>query len=181
MGLMPTVIRAAIALALGLAPGGRSAAIPRFEDHRVPTPLPARKGSAFIGRAGQYDRDETAAHFHSRIWKAAKHGPDFAGHYAIVGISCGSGCQNSWIVDVQTGKIYNTPFVGASLCLYGFDVPLLSYSLDSSLLLVTGSLEIPDGKSFTDGPCGKYYYHWDQNRLKLIHSIVRTKSSYSFK
>jgi hypothetical protein len=150
----------------------RSGAIPRFEDFKVPTPLPPRQGIASVARPGPQGPglpDETAAQLNSRLREAAKEGPDFAGHYAVVQWGCGSNCVNMVIVDVQTGSIYSTPFLGVA---GGFSVPL-TYRLDSRLFVVTGRLEIVDVRdhSFHDGPFRRFFYYWNGNRLKLVTSV----------
>jgi len=164
---------------------GQSASIskeclPQFEDYPVPTPLVARKTRAAY--LSSYELiDIPRAQYSARIRAAAKGGPDFAGHYTIVQATCGSDCHNVWIVDVTGGEIYSTPFVGANRCVGGFDVPLVEYRLNSSLLVVTGSLEIPEANhTFKDGPCGKYYYRWDHDALTLVRSLVQTKDTTSF-
>lgn len=89
---------------------------PRFEDFRVPTPVPARKDSAVIARSDPTlppGREETTANFQKRIRGEAKKGPNFAGHFTIVMWSCGSDCSNLAVVDLQNGKIYDTPFLAA--------------------------------------------------------------------
>ena len=152
--------------------GNRSRAIPRFEDFKVPTPLRPRKGIASVARPGPRGPglpDETDSHFDSRLREVAKEGPDFAGHYVVVRWGCGSWCDNMAIVDVQTGRIYDTPFLGAA---GGFNDPL-SYRLDSRLFVVRGRLEIEDVRdhSFHDGPYGRFYYYWTGSELKLIKSV----------
>jgi hypothetical protein len=147
--------------------------LPRFEDFRVPTPIPKRNNNAWIATPrfmSRAEKDEIANHT-NRIRDATREGPDFAGHYAIVRWGCGSDCLNFVIVDVGTGEIYDTPFVGASGCPYYLD-KLLSYRLDSRLLIVTGSLEIPQrDHTFRDGPCEKSYFEWRGNTLKFLRSI----------
>ena len=147
-----------------------SAPLPTFEDYRVPTPIPKRWSDAILARPGP---DESGAQFQRRIREAAKEGPDVAGTYAVVQISCGSNCVNIWIVGAKTGAILETPFIGATQCVPFSDGPLLSYRLNSRLLIVTGSLEIPDSEwSFKDGPCGTFYYVVERRRLRLIRALV---------
>ena len=88
--------------------------------------------------------------------------------------SCGWPCINLAIVDIDSGKIYNTPFVGV-LGFGGCDGNMgndgpLAYRIDSSLLVVTGSLEIGDLKThfIHATPCKGYYYRWYGQQLKLI-------------
>jgi hypothetical protein len=136
---------------------------PRFEDYRVELipPVAGRSTEAIVAREAGMES----------LRRVAKEGPDFAGRYALVKSTCGTGCAIAVIVNVRTGKIYNPPFVGASQC-GSIGSTVLSYRVNSRLLIVTGSLEIPDkaGETFRDGPCGRFYYVWTGSRLKLIRS-----------
>jgi hypothetical protein len=154
-----------------VAPNKASMPLPKFEDYSVPTPVAKRTASAFLNWPDE--PDETTTHFHRRILEAAQKGPDIAGTYAVVRSGCGSDCNNIWIVDAKKGDMLDTPFIGATRCVPFSDGPLLSYRLDSRLLIVTGSLEIPHGKkSFTNGSCGRFYYVVERPRLRLIRSVV---------
>ena len=81
-------------------------------------------------------------------------------------------CFNMVIVDVRTGRIFDTPFIGVGEC---ENVELVSFRLNSRLMIVTGSLGISDkiNKTFRDGPCGTFYYEWTGSRLKLIYSALK--------
>jgi hypothetical protein len=150
----------------------------RFEDFRVPSPLAGRKHNAGVSRSDL--PTETSAQFERRLVKEARKGPNFAGHYTIVIWSCGSPCANLAIVNIQTGKIYDPPFggvIGWGNCEEGpgdGGSNPLSYRIDSSLLVITGNLEILDPKTdmWSEGPCGRFYYHWDGHRLSLLRSVV---------
>ena len=50
--------------------------------------------------------------YHTRITEAAKAGPNFAGHYAMVEIGCGAGCRFVYAVDLQSGSILDFPLGG---------------------------------------------------------------------
>jgi hypothetical protein len=41
-----------------------------------------------------------------------KSAPRFAGHYAIMGAGCGTGCTFTWLGDLSTGAIYDFPRSG---------------------------------------------------------------------
>ena len=156
--------------------GSQQTPLPRFEDFGVPTPRPGRKDASALGRSqptsvgGPY---ETAANIRRRIRTAVRGGPDFAGHYAIMSQGCGSDCSNITIVDVQTGHIHSTPFVGVNGCLYHLH-DIFSYRLDSRLFVLTGSLEIPDEPrhTFRDGPCGVHYFEWKGTTLRFLMSTL---------
>jgi hypothetical protein len=116
---------------------------------------------------------ESAVDIRRRVRAAAREGPDFAGHYAIMSQGCGSDCSIIMIVDVQTGQIYSTPFVGVNGCPYHMN-EVFSYRLNSRLFVLTGSLEIPDEPhhTFKDGPCGVHYFEWNGTTLRLLVSTL---------
>jgi hypothetical protein len=156
----------------------------RFEDFRVPTPLAGRKDNAVVDRPNF--PIETGVQFGQRLAKEARKGPNFAGHYTIVIWSCGSPCSNVAILDAETGERYDIPFVGElgwGSCEGGPDADgeLLSYRIDSSLLIVTGRLEIPDPQShmLSKGPCRRHYYQWDGHRLSLIRAVIPIQGALS--
>ena len=145
-----------------VALGETNQAIPRFENFKVPTPLPPREEIAVVARP---DREPSAA-FDRSLRNAAKQGPDFAGQNAIVRWGCGSNCVVMAIVNVRTEKIYRVPFITVG----GVYIPsnhVLSYRLGSRLLLVTGSID--DGDE--NGRCGQYYDIWNKKRLSLIKTV----------
>lgn len=150
--------------------------LPRFADFRVPVPIPERKEPAVVGNQDAVTEEPAA--FDRRVAAEARKGPNFAGHYTVVIWSCGSPCLNMVIVDIETGKVYETPFVGVTgwgRCDGSVDAPgPLAYRIDSALLVVTGSLEIADPKTgtFDEGPCKRFYYRWDGRRLIRISETL---------
>jgi hypothetical protein len=162
---MTAVIILALQL-VGSPQGGTRTAL-RFEDFRVPTPIPERKDIATI--ASPDDWRETTDHIKQRIRDAAKDGPGFAGHYAVVKWTCGSNCAGMAITDVLTGAVYETPFMLVTGGVYVPPNEVISYRLDSSLLIIKGSVETPATES--NGPWGTFYYRWNGRRLVLIRSV----------
>lgn len=57
-------------------------------------------------------RDRKYADFRTRIRAGMSTGPDFAGHYAIVQIGCGTECTLAFVGDVATGQVYDFPYGG---------------------------------------------------------------------
>jgi len=57
-------------------------------------------------------RDRKYASFRTRIREGMSTGPDFAGHYAIIQIGCGTGCSFVLVGDVATGQVYDFPYGG---------------------------------------------------------------------
>lgn len=69
--------------------------------------------------------DEGAWKFRTRLRRALKNGPNFAGKYTVMTHGCGSSCQVSWIIDSETGVVLKDRIVS------GFGV---SYRPDSRLI-----------------------------------------------
>lgn len=57
-------------------------------------------------------RDSAYARFKTKITEEMKTGPNFAGHYAIITIGCGTSCNFSFVGDVATGQVYGFPYGG---------------------------------------------------------------------
>lgn len=75
-------------------------------------------------------RDRNFRMFRTRVTDAIKMGPNFAGHYAIVQMGCGTDCVFTLLADVATGKVYNFPLGGDAYM--SLD---LKYRLQSSLII----------------------------------------------
>jgi hypothetical protein len=159
-----------IAAAAAFGQPSRTAA-PRFEDYRVPTPIPARKARAEVANH--------APDFEKQIAQSAKEGPDFAGHFVVEQWTCGSLCTEFVIVNIKTLEIHRPKFSVSYMCPAVESEGELSYRLDSRLLVVNGAIETHNSKGEQiDGPCGKFYYEWDGRALKVIQfgPTARSKS-----
>jgi hypothetical protein len=82
-----------------------------------------------IGLPDFRGRDRQHASYRTRILAGAKAGPNFAGHLALVPIGCGGGCVFVPVVDVQTGRVFDSPLGGEDML--SLD---MKYHLDSRLL-----------------------------------------------
>ena len=78
-----------------------SQAMPMDRIYRGPIVLPDFKG-----------RDKAFANYRTRISEEMKTGPNFAGHYALVIIGCGTACRFAYVADVSTGQVYDFPYGG---------------------------------------------------------------------
>ncbi len=103
--------------------------------------------------------------FRTSIRQAASKGPNFAGHYTIAYWGRGSGLTSFVVVDVVTGRVYDSapfgfigvPFQGTST---GRDYEGLVYKRNSRLLVADGCPE--------DDKCGTYYYEWKKDSFNLL-------------
>ncbi|MBZ0218084.1 MAG: hypothetical protein K8F25_16125 [Fimbriimonadaceae bacterium] len=76
-------------------------------------------------------RDSDYHMYHTRIREGAIHGVNFAGHYSIIQIGCGTSCRFAFVVDLRTGEVGSFPYGGEEQ----YQMKML-YSPDSRLLKV---------------------------------------------
>lgn len=74
-------------------------------------------------------RDRPYSNYRTRITNEMETGPNFAGHYAIVVIGCGTGCRFALVGDVATGEVFDFPYGGEEF--YSLN---LRYSVKSNRL-----------------------------------------------
>lgn len=117
----------AAGLAAGLLPlSDRSNGMASFSDFAVDT--------VFTGSSRQPDFDGEQAgyrNFRTRISNGAAAGPNFAGHFAIIVIGCGTSCRFAFVVDVESGTVQDFPYGGEEH--YGMS---LIYVVESRLVRV---------------------------------------------
>lgn len=91
---------------------------------------------ASLRRATLKLNNEFSRMFRTRLRSALQQGPiDFAGHYMVVKMGCGTGCLMAGMVDARTGQATEIPVSLNTRALYEDDKPLV-YRADSRLLLV---------------------------------------------
>ena|SRR2546429_3487058 len=148
--------------------------VPQFNDYSV-VGAPNQIGKIIGIHRGDFK--ERPAQFRSRVRAAAKSGPNFAGHLAIVGVSCGMICLNLFLVDLRTNRIHDLPFAGIAdgPCpenFYNGSRILADFRINSRLLILRGSTEEWGSDGVQDQPCSKRYYVWRGNRLVLLRKIL---------
>jgi hypothetical protein len=140
---------------------------PRFQDYPAE---PIYTGPPAIPDVRTHP---TSRMFRMRIHEGAKSGPNFAGHYTIVGWGCGSDCAAYAIVDTRTGQVFHPKnfstvhHVNIDPELEKPEGTLVKYRLDSKLLIAIGSIN-EDSKMR-----GISYFLWEDNRLKRIRFVSR--------
>ncbi len=119
--------------------------------------------------------------FRTVLRQGASEGPNFAGHYTVVGWGCGSSCCAIAVVDAKTGNVITPDSFsitsGVELDADDFEPNAgagywgLRYRLDSRLLIVLGSLDGDDNRA------GAFYFIMEKGRLKPIFE-VKVKKHY---
>lgn len=59
-----------------------------------------------------HGRDKNFSNYRTRITEEMNTGPNFAGHYAIAVIGCGTACRFAFMGDVANGQVYPFPYGG---------------------------------------------------------------------
>jgi hypothetical protein len=142
--------------------------LPRYEDFPVPKVFKGKPAQPLISGNPQ------ARTFRTRLREGALKGPNFAGHYTIVTWGCGTACQQLSIIDAQTGRVY-FPKALSTLTynlVENMDEAGIKYRLNSKLLVLVGS---PGEAAESENMVGTFYYKWENNDLKLIHSIKKQR------
>jgi hypothetical protein len=156
---------------LTIQANGANSAIPirgpksiQFADYPAHPVAPKRPYEAVISK---YDVIEKKK-FAQVVREVVSEGPDFAGRYALVTWGCGTWCWNVVIADVVAGRVYDAPFAAAIGFAEVTPGELIQRRADSSLLVVSGCLEMRNGQQLKAGPCGTFHFNWSANHLRLI-------------
>lgn len=90
-------------------------------------------GHAFDTVSPNFSGDQAEFGFlRTRITDAMLDGPNFADHYTIVTVGCGTGCSIGIVGDNETGKLYHFPFGGEE-----HSQMQLEFNLDENRILVS--------------------------------------------
>jgi|WetSurMetagenome_2_1015567.scaffolds.fasta_scaffold67048_1 hypothetical protein len=111
-----------------------------------------------------YNSNKTAKMFKTRITEGyKKEGANFAGHYCFIYWGCGSPCQESAIVDLTDGKVYDGPSGGN-----GYD-----FCINSRMLIVNP----PDSDGFYIGCFWAHPEIWIFNERTKKFSEIKSAAS----
>lgn len=142
--------------------------VPRFESYSA---------DVYAGKPASLNlrSHRLARMFRTRIREQLQEeGINFAGHYTIAVMGCGTGCSTTAIVDARNGRAY-FPQV-----LDGWSVgpgtwpdegeDVRTFRTNSRLLKVMGSPRLGAYEEW--GPPGIYYYEWKNNQLRQVHFVA---------
>src|SRR5436189_3283148 len=99
MKFIKKIFLAGILLSSASAYGEKAS--PTFSQYQI------KKSDVFKGKPRPIDLSshKNAKTYRTKLREATKAGPNFAGHYTVVSIGCGTECQDNWVVNAKTGKI----------------------------------------------------------------------------
>lgn len=112
--------------------------------------------------------------FKTRLTKAAKEPPNFAGHYRVTYWGCGSNCSAAALVDLQSGEVFPPPLAKSNgsgwecwiLCTACFEGSGDEFHVDSRLMIVRCGMNYSERlqRNVPD----TYYFVWDYHRFRQI-------------
>ena len=150
----------------------QKAEAPRFEDYSADVyagkPAPVNLRSHSMARM-----------YRTRIREQLNEaGINFAGHYTIAVMGCGTGCSITAIVDARNGNAYFPRVLAGWYVEPGLDLAegedVRTFRTDSRLLKITGAPRLSAEEKW--GPGGVYYYEWKNNQLRQVHFVSAPKS-----
>jgi len=163
----PYFVVVSLCLVVALPVLAQKTKLPTFSQY--PAKVEMRKAQSI-----DFKRNPDARSFKTRLSEALKGGVNFAGHYAVAGWGCGTGCISGAIIDTRTGNVFWPEQFHDIGVWYGKDEYAdepVKYRKNSRLFVIVG---VPGSKEGTpDKPSGEYYYEWVNNKLRLIKSVPK--------
>lgn len=100
-------------------------------------------------------------------------GANFAGHYTLASVGCGTGCSITAVIDTRTGQaFFPNEFEGWTGIVGDYEIPegedSWTYRASSRLLKAIGRPNIGKPGEERYGPSGIYFYEWKNNRLRQV-------------
>lgn len=156
-----------IVLAAGLLSVAQESGAPRLEEY------PAEVWRGTVAPLNLRSHPLARMYRTSTREQMRDEGVNFAGHYALVAMGCGTGCSITGIVDARNGQAYFpkefegwTAIVGDYEFADGEDIR--TFHSNSRLLKAIGRPRIGRPGEERYGPSGIYYYEWKNNRLRQV-------------
>ena len=115
-----------------------------------------------------------ARQYRAVLQKGAAAGPNFAGHFTIVGWGCGASCVTFAVVDARTGSVHFPRnfhgVLGNHLATDDFEPTGngywgLRYRIDSELLILLGALDEDENRE------GATYYVFRNGTFRHVYSV----------
>ena len=130
--------------------------------------------------AGKPARLNLRSHRLARMYRTSireqlhENGINFAGHYTVAVMGCGTGCSITAIVDARNGNAYfprelNGWSVEPSVYEFADNEDVRTFKTDSRLLKIIGAPRLGADERWGSG--GIYYYEWKDDRLRQVRFV----------
>lgn len=132
--------------------------VPRFEDYPVKEVFTGKSAEPIL----QTDEQRDGATYYRAV---ADYGANFAGHYAVVILTCGTNCTMVDFLDTKTGKIVAGTFSNSGWQKIHDSFRDIEFRRDSRLIAFAGVID-------EKGPSGWHFYLFDDGKLKKLHTVA---------
>jgi hypothetical protein len=132
--------------------------VPRFEDYPVKEIYQGKIAPLVLETREQQDSKT----YYQAI---ADGGVNFAGHYAVVPLTCGPNCIAADYIDLRTGKITSGDFDNSGFGERHDAFREMEFRRGSRLIVFAGQID-------RKGPNGWHFYVFNDGKMKRIHTIV---------
>ena len=129
-------------------PSDQNNPLPTFQDYKVAHIYQGKPATPVLKTPE--DRG-----YRTRIRRGAAGGANFAGHYAVVSLGCGTECSSFLIVDVQNGRVFAHAQKEYTCQVF--------YNLDSRLLVTDVCTGRPTGPG-----CTRAFWEWTGTELRFL-------------
>lgn len=102
-------------------------------------------------------RDRNARYYRTRIREGLSKGANFAGHYSLIEIGCGTSCRFAYVVDALTGEVFSFPYGGEE----NYQLDLL-FNIDSKLVKATW-------QTFDEKSCTHQDLLWTGKKFEVLN------------
>jgi hypothetical protein len=145
------MLAATIALAAPATAAGEDALFAKYPS-----------GAVYKGKPAAVDlgSHKDARTFRTRLREGAAKGPNFAAHYTVIQIGCGTMCQLIAVVDSRNGKVHTPLPRPASLG--------VAHRLDSRLLIVNTPENVRETPNAKELGVATEYYVWNDGKLTKL-------------
>jgi hypothetical protein len=163
------IMAAAFAILLAQTALAQKSNPPRFEKYSA---------EVYAGKPAPLN---LRSHRLARMYRASireqlqEEGINFAGHYTIAVMGCGTACSITAIVDARNGNAYFpqvfegwTSVIGDYEFKEGEDIR--TFKANSRLIKAIGRPRLSADEKW--GPSGVYYYEWANNKLRQVHFVA---------
>jgi hypothetical protein len=139
---------------------------PRFESY--PAVVWRGKPAALNQRS-----HALARMYRTLLGQQLREGVNFAGHYTLASVGCGTGCSVTAVIDARTGQaFFPNEFDGWTGIVGDYEIPegedSWTFRPGSRLLKAIGRPHIGKSGEERYGPSGIYFYEWKDNRLRQV-------------
>jgi hypothetical protein len=138
--------------------------VPRFADYPASVETIRHPAAPVLA-------SREARMFRTELREGARKGPNFAGHFTVVGWGCGSACIQWAVVDARTGKVRLEPSIEVvsvdNVADANADVFALRFRRDSRLMIILGAPKEDQARE------GAAFYEWTGERFRLLKFAPR--------